>query len=112
MTRTGAGTCSRRRASPYTPEADAKIPVGTVLPGVIISGDYEGERAVIRGAAKWKDGHWTLITARKLKTGGKYDKDFVPGHDLYMWVAVFDHTQTRHTVHSRAVRVTTQHDSN
>jgi hypothetical protein len=32
----------------------------------------------------------------------------VPGHDLYMWVAVFDHTQTRHTVHSRAVRVTTQ----
>jgi hypothetical protein len=95
-------------SEPYTPEADAKIPVGTVLPGVIISGEYEGERGVIHGAAKWKDGHWTLITARKLKTGGKYDKDFVPGHDLYMWVAVFDHTQTRHTVHSRAVRVTTQ----
>ncbi|MBV9519902.1 MAG: cytochrome b/b6 domain-containing protein [Hyphomicrobiales bacterium] len=97
-----------QESEPYTPEADAKIPVGTVLPGVIISGEYEGERGVIRGAAKWKDGHWTLITARKLKSGGKYDKDFVPGHDLYMWVAVFDHTQTRHTVHSRAVRVTTQ----
>jgi len=32
----------------------------------------------------------------------------VPGHPLYMWVAVFDHTQTRHTVHSRPVRVVLQ----
>ncbi len=95
-------------SEPYSAEADAKIPVGTVLPGVIISGQYEGERAEVFGAAKWTDGHWTLETARNTKAAGKYGKDFGPGHDLYMWVAVFDHTQTRHTVHSRPVRVVTQ----
>jgi cytochrome b subunit of formate dehydrogenase len=95
-------------SEPYTPEADAKIPIGTVLPGVIITGDNDGERADVIGRAKWKDGHWTLITARDLKISSKYGKNFVVGQTLYMWVAVFDHTQTRHTVHSRAVRVTTQ----
>jgi len=38
----------------------------------------------------------------------KYDQDFVPGKDLYMWVSVFDHTQTRHTRHVRPVRIVTQ----
>ena len=95
-------------SEPYTPEADAKIPVGTVLPGVIINGDNDGERADVIGRAKWRDGHWTLVTARELQISSKYGKNFVPGQPLYMWVAVFDHTQTRHTVHSRPVRVVVQ----
>ena len=49
---------------PYSAELDAQIPVGTVMPGVLISGDYEGDRADIHGAAKWKDGHWHLETVR------------------------------------------------
>ena len=93
---------------PYSKEEDAKIPVGTVMPGVLISGKYEGDRGDLVGGSRWKDGYWTLETARKLKTGSKYDKDFVPGKDLYMWVAAFDHVQTRHTRHPRPVRVVTQ----
>jgi Ethylbenzene dehydrogenase len=93
---------------PYSPQADAQIPVGTVIPGVLISGNYEGDRADVRGAAKWKDGHWHLETVRNLRTGSKYDHDFVPGRDLYLWVNVFDHTQTRHTRHVRPVRIVTQ----
>jgi cytochrome b subunit of formate dehydrogenase len=93
---------------PYSLQADAQIPVGTVIPGVLISGNYEGDRADVRGAAKWKDGHWHLETVRNLRTGSKYDHDFVPGRDLYMWVNVFDHTQTRHTRHVRPVRIVTQ----
>jgi cytochrome b561 len=93
---------------PYSAELDATIPVGTVLPAVLISGNYEGDRADLRGVAKWKDGHWTLETARALKTGSKFDHDFVPGRDLYMWVNVFDHTQIRHTRHARPVRIVTQ----
>jgi hypothetical protein len=89
----------------YTKEADAKIPLGTVLPGVLISGSYEGDRAEITGGSRWKDGHWILETTRKLKTGSKFDKDFIAGSHLYMWVAVFDHTQTRHTRHTRPVRI-------
>jgi hypothetical protein len=93
---------------PYTKEADAKIPVGTVMPGVLISGNYEGDRADLMGGARWKDGYWTLELARKMKTGSKYDKDFVAGKPVYMWVAVFDHVQTRHTRHPRPVRIVTQ----
>ena len=93
---------------PYSKEADAAIPVGTVMPGVLITGRYEGDRADIVGGSRWKDGYWTLETARNLKTGSKFDKDFVPGHPLYMWVSVFDHTQTRHTRHVRPVRIVTQ----
>ena len=40
---------------PYSPELDATIPVGTVMPGVLIQGNYEGDRADLRGAAKWTE---------------------------------------------------------
>jgi hypothetical protein len=93
---------------PYSRDHDAKIPVGTVIPGVIISGNYEGDRADIRGAAKWKDGYWSLELSRNSRTGSKFDHDFVPGNTLYMWVNVFDHTQTRHTRHQRPVRIIVQ----
>ena len=93
---------------PYSAEVDARIPVGTVMPGVLIEGDYEGDRADLHGAAKWKDGHWHLEVVRALKTGSKYDHDFVTDRALYMWVNVFDHTQIRHTRHARPVRIVTQ----
>jgi hypothetical protein len=93
---------------PYSAEADAAIPVGTVIPGVLIVGKYEGDRAQVRAHARWQDGHWTLVASRDLITGSQYDKDFVPGRPLYLWVAVFDHTQTRHTRHSRPVRMVVQ----
>jgi hypothetical protein len=93
---------------PYSAEVDATIPVGTVLPGVLIGSNYDGDRADLRGAAQWKDGHWQLETVRALKTGSKFDHDLVPGRDLYLWVNVFDHTQIRHTRHARPVRIVTQ----
>ena len=102
------GGCSRKRPSPTRPEEDAKIPVGTIIPAVLITGKHEGDRYDVKGAAHWADGHWTLVTSRDLKTGSKYDQDFVPGKDLYMWVSVFDHTQTRHTRHPRPVKIVTQ----
>jgi len=93
---------------PYSPEADAKIPIGTIIPGVLHLGKYSGDRNDVSATAHWQDGHWTLIASRNLKTGSKYDQDFVPGRNLYIWVAVFDHTQTRHTRHPRPVRLVVQ----
>ncbi|ACL55181.1 ethylbenzene dehydrogenase-related protein [Methylobacterium nodulans] len=90
---------------PYSEEDDARIPVGTVIPGVLNIGRYEGDRADLRGGARWKDGFWTLEVSRALRTGSRYDVDFVKGEPLYLWVAVFDHTQTRHTRHVRPVRI-------
>ncbi|HET7678942.1 MAG TPA: ethylbenzene dehydrogenase-related protein [Xanthobacteraceae bacterium] len=93
---------------PYSKEADALIPIGAVMPGVLITGDYEGDRADIVGGSRWKDGYWILETARNLKTESKFDKSFLPGKDLYMWVAAFDHVQTRHTRHARPIRIKVQ----
>jgi hypothetical protein len=90
---------------PYSSELDAKIPAGTIIPGVMIIGNYEGDRADVSGSARWRDGHWTLIASRDMITRSKYDQDFAPDRKLYMWVAVFDHTQTRHTRHPRPVRI-------
>ena len=92
-------------SDPYSPELDARIPLGTIIPGVIIPFDNTEDRGHVHGGAKWKDGHWTLETVRALDTGSKFDIPFVVGKDLFMWVSVFDHTQTRHTRHMRPVRI-------
>lgn len=93
---------------PYAKDLDDQIPVGTVLPGVLIMGNYEGDRANLRGEAKWKGGYWTLEAERDLTTGSTYDIDFHPNLPAYMWVSVFDHSQTRHTRHMRPIKVDVQ----
>jgi hypothetical protein len=90
---------------PYTKELDDQIPVGTVLPTVLITGEYTDDRAQVRGQARWRDGHWTLVTSRPLATGSKYDIDFKAGEQLYAYVAVYDHNQTRHTRHMRPIEL-------
>lgn len=90
---------------PYSAEADARIPVGTVIPGIIIVGTYEGDRADVTGGSRWEDGYWTLETQRSLVSDSKYDVSFDGSAPLYMWVSVFDHSQIRHTRHHRAVRL-------
>jgi cytochrome b subunit of formate dehydrogenase len=90
---------------PYSKEADDKIPVGTVMPGVLIVGKYEGLKAGITGHSEWEDGHWTLVASRDLHSNSKYDVDFAPEAKLYTWVAAYDHTQTRHTRHMRPIEL-------
>jgi cytochrome b subunit of formate dehydrogenase len=88
---------------PYSKDLDAGIPVGTVLPGVIIKDAVTGDRGDVTGAATWKDGHWTLEATRRLKTGSPYDIDFTSDEPIYLYVSVFDHNQTRHTRHMRPI---------
>lgn len=88
---------------PYSAELDAKIPVGTVLPTTLIVGQYEGSRADLISGAKWAEGWWTLEVTRKIRTGNVRDLDL--DGTTYLWVAVFDHNQTRHTRHMRPVKL-------
>lgn len=90
---------------PYSQEVDDTIPVGTVMPAVLIKEGFAGDRAHVRAGAKWQDGFWTLEVSRELATSSPTDLEFELGADLFMWVAVFDHTQTRHTRHTRPVRL-------
>jgi len=88
---------------PYSVEADARIPTGTVIPGVIIAGEFTGDRADVRCAARWASGHWALEVARRLDTHSEYDVPIRTG--VFMRVAAFDHSQIRHTRHVRPIRL-------
>ena len=88
---------------PYSAAADARLPIGTVIPGVIVDGEFSGDRADIRCAARWASGHWALEVARRLDTGSDYDVPIRSG--VFMRVAAFDHSQIRHTRHVRPIRL-------
>src|SRR5229473_1907208 len=88
---------------PYSSGQDVIVPVGTVIPGVIIGGEFSGDRADIRCAARWASGHWALEVARRLDTHSQYDVPLQTG--VFMRVAAFDHSQIRHTRHVRPIRL-------
>jgi hypothetical protein len=90
-------------STPYSTEQDRRIPVGTVIPGVILSGDFSGDRADVRCAARWASGRWALEVARRLDTHSQYDVALKTG--VFMRVAAFDHNQIRHTRHVRPIRL-------
>ncbi|HEX6141639.1 MAG TPA: ethylbenzene dehydrogenase-related protein [Geminicoccaceae bacterium] len=92
---------------PYDPSLDT-YPEGTVLPGVVIKGAFGGDRGDLAAGAEWRDGFWTLEVGRDLDTGSRFDIPFRAGRDLYMWVAVFNHSQTRHSQHLHPLRLRLQ----
>lgn len=88
---------------PYTATADNALPVGTVIPGVVMHDLVPTSRNSVRGVARWAAGRWTLEIARRLYTGSAYDIGMKTG--VLMWVAAFDHSETRHTRHLRPFRL-------
>ncbi len=88
---------------PYSSELDTRVRVGTVIPGVIVAGEFSGDRADVRCAARWASGHWALEVARRLDTHSQYDVPLQTG--IFMRVAAFDHSQIRHTRHVRPIRL-------
>ena len=89
----------------YSEELDT-YPVGTVMPSVLIEGPFEGDRGDVRAVARWHDDWWRLEVTRKLDTGSEFDIALRPDEPAHLWVAVFDHAQTRHSRHLHPVRIT------
>ncbi|HMM92202.1 ethylbenzene dehydrogenase-related protein [Bradyrhizobium sp.] len=87
----------------YSTELDARIPIGTVIPGVILGGEFSGDRADIRCASRWASGLWALEVKRRLDTTSEFDVPIRSG--VRMRVAAFDHSQIRHTRHVRPIRI-------
>jgi hypothetical protein len=94
---------TQAESAPFTAELDRLVPIGTIVPGVIIAGDFSGDRADVRCAARWASGHWALEVARRLDTQSSYDVPVRSG--TFMRVAAFDHSQIRHTRHVRPIRL-------
>ena len=90
-------------SQPFSADLDARVPVGTVIPGVILEGEFSGDRADIRCAARWASGRWSLEVARRLDTGSPCDVPIESG--VFMRVAAFDHSEVRHTRHVRPIRL-------
>ena len=88
---------------PYSADVDARIPIGTVIPGVILGGEFSGDRADVRSAARWASGLWALEVKRRLEATSKFDVPIRSG--VFMRVAAFDHSQIRHTRHVRPIRI-------
>jgi Ethylbenzene dehydrogenase/Prokaryotic cytochrome b561 len=93
----GQFAMARADVQPYSAEADAAIPVGTVIPSIVYDTPFAGDRGDVSAHAQWKDGWWTLEASRMLDTGSKFDQPIKTGN--FMWVSVFDHNQVRHTRH-------------
>jgi hypothetical protein len=91
---------------PYTPEADT-YPVGALIPNILLE-PFQGDRADVRAQAKWRAGHWTLEMRRVLDTKSPFDVAFSTERPVYISVAAYNRTQTRHSEHIRPVRVVLQ----
>lgn len=89
---------------PYSEELD-NYPIGTVMPSVLVDAPYAGDRGDVTAISQWQDGKWRMEVKRKLDTGSKYDIALKQDQPTYMWVAVFDHAQTRHSQHIHPVRI-------
>ncbi|MEQ8354378.1 MAG: ethylbenzene dehydrogenase-related protein [Kiloniellaceae bacterium] len=93
----------RDLVEPASAELDARFPVGTVMPSVIAEAPFEGDRGDVSAVAEWTDGWWRMEVKRKLDTASEYDVAIADG--TYLWVSVFDHTQTRHSFHLRPLQI-------
>src|SRR3546814_6469901 len=90
-----------------TPELDALFPVGTVMPSVITEAPFEGDRGDVTAVAEWRDGWWRMEVKRTLAAASDYDVSI--GDGTYLWVSVFDHTQTRHSLDRQSTRLNSSH---
>ncbi len=99
-----SGVVRPTQASLYDVEKDT-LPLGTRLPGVIIDDRLGDDRSDVRAQGSWQSGTWTVEFSRSLGTGSDYDVTFRVNKPLYLWVAPFDHAQTRHSHHLRPIRV-------
>jgi hypothetical protein len=92
----------------YSENLDDQYAIGSVIPSVLIDRPFEGDRGDVRAVASWNDGWWTLEAARKLDTGSDYDVPLSSDKPAYLRIAVFDHSQHRHSWHPHPIRLILQ----
>ena len=97
------GGLFRDKAVPRTPELEARIPEGAMVPGQVIS-PFLGDRGDVETRSRHADGKWTLWIRRRLDTGSAYDVAFRPGGVYSFGCAAFDNTSKRHAYNTETYR--------
>jgi len=87
---------------PYSSEQDVTVPVGTVIPGVIIGGEFsviaptsDARPAGPPGTGRWR---WRAASTPTANTRFRFRPGLHAGRGL-------DHSQIRHTRHVRPIRL-------
>jgi thiosulfate reductase cytochrome b subunit len=78
---------------------------GTVLPNIVIE-PFQGDRANVRAKAQWLQGRWTLEVRRVLDTQSAFDVAFSTERPVYLTLAVYNRSQTRHSEHIKPIQLT------
>ena len=98
------GGLLRDKAIPLTSELEAKIPEGTIVPGMVVS-PFEGDRGDVACRSNYQDGKWQLRMQRKLDTESGFDVIFRPGKTYSFGCAAFDRASKRHAYNAATYRL-------
>jgi hypothetical protein len=75
---------------------DAKFKAGDEVASIAVA-PFVGDRGDVSANITWNKGKWTVVLARKLTTGSKYDVQFADLKAAYPFgLAAFDNAQVRH----------------
>jgi hypothetical protein len=84
---------------------DTKFKAGDEVASILVA-PFTGDRGDIATAIRWAKGQWTVVMARKLVTGSKYDVQFDNLDATYDFgIAAFDNAQVRHAFHGGALKL-------
>jgi hypothetical protein len=100
-----AGSSYYVREEDKVPFDDSKFKPGDEVASILVK-SFTGDRGDIAAHIAWNKGQWTMVFARKLVTGGKYDVQFDDLTKAYEFgVAAFDNAQVRHAFHTGALKL-------
>ncbi len=84
---------------------DSKFKPGDEVASISVA-PFVGDRGDVAVAAAWSKGKWTMVMARKLVTGSKYDVQFDNLDGTYTFgLATFDNAQVRHAMQNGALKL-------
>jgi len=84
---------------------DAKFKAGDEVASISVA-PFVGDRGDVSATIGWSKGKWTMVLARKLTTGSKYDVQFADLKATYPFgLAAFDNAQVRHAYNVGALKL-------
>jgi len=87
------------------PFDDSKFQPGDEVASILVA-PATGDRGDISTNIAWNNGKWSIVLARKLVTGSKYDVQFDNLGGTYEFgLAAFDNAQVRHAFHVGALQL-------
>jgi len=106
-----SGTPANKGGTYYLKDADkapfddSKFQPGDEVASILVA-PFTGDRGDIATNIAWNNGKWSIVLARKLVTGSKYDVQFDNLDGTYEFgLAAFDNAQVRHAFHVGALQL-------